>query len=146
MQTDPPAGVSASPIADNVMTWYITRFPPSTPQPLHPPPNPTTSPAGTSGNEIFVPLPSDPDKMGSFLIDLVCVCDIGTLSSSGLRTRRLKMAPFDWSCILRSNTRISRQESSSSVRCFIQTYTTRESCAWIYCKIGGVRHTMSPPY
>lgn len=22
MQTDPPAGVSASPIADNVMTWY----------------------------------------------------------------------------------------------------------------------------
>lgn len=26
MQTDPPAGVSASPIADNVMTWY--PFPP----------------------------------------------------------------------------------------------------------------------
>jgi hypothetical protein len=25
MQTDPPAGVSASPIADNVMTWYETR-------------------------------------------------------------------------------------------------------------------------
>ncbi len=25
MQTDPPAGVSASPIADNVMTWYATR-------------------------------------------------------------------------------------------------------------------------
>lgn len=25
MQTDPPAGVSASPIADNVMTWYISR-------------------------------------------------------------------------------------------------------------------------
>lgn len=24
MQTDPPAGVSASPIADNVMTWYDT--------------------------------------------------------------------------------------------------------------------------
>ena len=24
MQTDPPAGVSASPIADNVMTWYKT--------------------------------------------------------------------------------------------------------------------------
>lgn len=23
MQTDPPAGVSASPIADNVMTWYV---------------------------------------------------------------------------------------------------------------------------
>lgn len=22
MQTDPPAGVSASPISDNVMTWY----------------------------------------------------------------------------------------------------------------------------
>jgi ubiquitin-conjugating enzyme E2 A len=22
MQTDPPAGVSASPVADNVMTWY----------------------------------------------------------------------------------------------------------------------------
>lgn len=29
MQTDPPAGVSASPIADNVMTWYAlpTLFP-----------------------------------------------------------------------------------------------------------------------
>ena len=25
MQTDPPAGVSASPIADNVMTWYGTH-------------------------------------------------------------------------------------------------------------------------
>lgn len=24
MQTDPPAGVSASPIPDNVMTWYVT--------------------------------------------------------------------------------------------------------------------------
>jgi hypothetical protein len=24
MQTDPPAGVSASPIADNVMTWYVS--------------------------------------------------------------------------------------------------------------------------
>ena len=23
MQTDPPAGVSASPVADNVMTWYV---------------------------------------------------------------------------------------------------------------------------
>lgn len=23
MQTDPPAGVSASPIADNVMTWLV---------------------------------------------------------------------------------------------------------------------------
>lgn len=143
MQTDPPAGVSASPIADNVMTWYITRFPPSPPHPLSPP---TTSPAGTSGNEIFVPLSSDPDKIEGFLIDLVCVCDIGTPSSSGLRTRRLKMAHFDWSCILRSNTRISRRESSSSVRCFIQTYTTRASCAWIYCKIGGARHTMSLPY
>lgn len=28
MQTDPPAGVSASPIADNVMTWYPFPFPP----------------------------------------------------------------------------------------------------------------------
>jgi hypothetical protein len=27
MQTDPPAGVSASPIADNVMTWYASLFP-----------------------------------------------------------------------------------------------------------------------
>lgn len=26
MTTDPPAGVSASPIADNVMTWYILPF------------------------------------------------------------------------------------------------------------------------
>jgi ubiquitin-conjugating enzyme E2 A len=27
MQTDPPAGVSASPVADNVMTWFVyTRF------------------------------------------------------------------------------------------------------------------------
>lgn len=26
MQTDPPAGVSASPIADNVMTWYEPRY------------------------------------------------------------------------------------------------------------------------
>ena len=25
MQTDPPAGVSASPVADNVMTWYVTQ-------------------------------------------------------------------------------------------------------------------------
>lgn len=25
MQTDPPAGVSASPVADNVMTWYVGR-------------------------------------------------------------------------------------------------------------------------
>lgn len=24
MQTDPPAGVSASPVPDNVMTWYVT--------------------------------------------------------------------------------------------------------------------------
>lgn len=24
MQTDPPAGVSASPVADNVMTWYVS--------------------------------------------------------------------------------------------------------------------------
>lgn len=24
MQTDPPAGVSASPVADNVMTWYAS--------------------------------------------------------------------------------------------------------------------------
>lgn len=33
MQTDPPAGVSASPIADNVMTWYFypSLSPPSTP-------------------------------------------------------------------------------------------------------------------
>lgn len=23
MQTDPPAGVSASPVSDNVMTWYV---------------------------------------------------------------------------------------------------------------------------
>jgi len=27
MQTDPPAGVSASPIADNVMTWYVGLVP-----------------------------------------------------------------------------------------------------------------------
>ena len=27
MQTDPPAGVSASPIADNVMTWYALISP-----------------------------------------------------------------------------------------------------------------------
>jgi ubiquitin-conjugating enzyme E2 A len=27
MQTDPPAGVSASPVADNVMTWYVTTPP-----------------------------------------------------------------------------------------------------------------------
>jgi hypothetical protein len=27
MQTDPPAGVSASPIADNVMTWYASPHP-----------------------------------------------------------------------------------------------------------------------
>ena len=27
MQTDPPAGVSASPIADNVMTWYSLQNP-----------------------------------------------------------------------------------------------------------------------
>lgn len=27
MQTDPPAGVSASPIADNVMTWYASDHP-----------------------------------------------------------------------------------------------------------------------
>lgn len=26
MQTDPPAGVSASPIADNVMTWYASLY------------------------------------------------------------------------------------------------------------------------
>ena len=26
MQTDPPAGVSASPIADNVMTWYASSM------------------------------------------------------------------------------------------------------------------------
>lgn len=26
MQTDPPAGVSASPISDNVMTWYVLFF------------------------------------------------------------------------------------------------------------------------
>ncbi len=25
MQTDPPAGVSASPVADNVMQWYVSR-------------------------------------------------------------------------------------------------------------------------
>jgi len=25
MQTDPPAGVSASPVADNVMTWYVKK-------------------------------------------------------------------------------------------------------------------------
>lgn len=24
MQTDPPAGVSACPVADNVMTWYVS--------------------------------------------------------------------------------------------------------------------------
>lgn len=29
MQTDPPAGVSASPIADNVMTWYVACSPES---------------------------------------------------------------------------------------------------------------------
>jgi hypothetical protein len=29
MQTDPPAGVSASPVADNVMTWYF--YPPPSP-------------------------------------------------------------------------------------------------------------------
>lgn len=28
MQTDPPAGVSASPIQDNVMTWYVLPRPP----------------------------------------------------------------------------------------------------------------------
>lgn len=27
MQTDPPAGVSASPVADNVMTWYAISLP-----------------------------------------------------------------------------------------------------------------------
>jgi len=30
MQTDPPAGVSASPIADNVMTWYGAPIHPRT--------------------------------------------------------------------------------------------------------------------
>ncbi|EXJ82849.1 ubiquitin-conjugating enzyme E2 2 [Capronia epimyces CBS 606.96] len=34
MQTDPPAGVSASPIADNVMTWYDDR--PESRVPTHP--------------------------------------------------------------------------------------------------------------
>jgi hypothetical protein len=29
MQTDPPAGVSASPIADNVMTWYDSPLTPA---------------------------------------------------------------------------------------------------------------------
>jgi hypothetical protein len=29
MQTDPPAGVSASPIADNVMTWYDSPLSPA---------------------------------------------------------------------------------------------------------------------
>ncbi|CAG8219697.1 unnamed protein product [Penicillium salamii] len=29
MQTDPPAGVSASPVADNVMTWYAISLPQS---------------------------------------------------------------------------------------------------------------------
>lgn len=31
MQTDPPAGVSASPISDNVMTWYAFSLPPHSP-------------------------------------------------------------------------------------------------------------------
>jgi len=30
MQTDPPAGVSASPVADNVMTWFVTSRSPLT--------------------------------------------------------------------------------------------------------------------
>lgn len=29
MQTDPPAGVSASPIQDNVMTWFVFTHPPA---------------------------------------------------------------------------------------------------------------------
>jgi hypothetical protein len=33
MQMDPPAGVSASPIADNVMTWYDSPHPPRTRHP-----------------------------------------------------------------------------------------------------------------
>jgi hypothetical protein len=33
MQMDPPAGVSASPIADNVMTWYDSPRPPRTRHP-----------------------------------------------------------------------------------------------------------------
>lgn len=32
MQTDPPAGVSASPVPDNVMTWYVD---PSSGRPGH---------------------------------------------------------------------------------------------------------------
>ena len=37
MQTDPPAGVSASPIADNVMTWYVELCwaPRDRPRPRH---------------------------------------------------------------------------------------------------------------
>lgn len=60
MQTDPPAGVSASPIADNVMTWYITRFPFHTSR--HPPP-------GTSGNEVSVALPPYTKKKEGFFFD-----------------------------------------------------------------------------
>lgn len=58
MQTDPPAGVSASPIQDNVMTWYLYPSPP------------ILSPADPTRNAVIIGPADTPFEDGTFRLVL----------------------------------------------------------------------------
>ncbi|RMX81462.1 hypothetical protein D0869_06797 [Hortaea werneckii] len=68
MQTDPPAGVSASPIADNVMTWYAKHIHKAHLYLITHPPHANTQSPNTSKNRNAVIIgPSDtPFEDGTF--------------------------------------------------------------------------------
>lgn len=67
---------------------------------------------------------------------------IGMLSSSAQQTPLSKMALSAWSCTSKSNTRISRPESSSSARCSILTSTVPASSVWTSSRTDGAQRTM----
>lgn len=67
----------------------------------------------------------------------------GTQSSSGRRTRLSKTAHSDSSCTSKNSTQTNRRASSLLARCSIRMFIILESCAWIFCRIGGVLRMMS---
>jgi hypothetical protein len=134
MQTDPPAGVSASPIADNVMTWYGSPHPPHT---RHCPELSYNAQsylsivqARYSGNQDVLATPDTDSR-------------IGTQSSSAQQTPPSKMEPSASLCTLKRHTQTSHRASSSLARCSTPTYTGRGSCVWTSYRTDGRPRTMS---
>ncbi|RMX84600.1 hypothetical protein D0868_15457 [Hortaea werneckii] len=69
MQTDPPAGVSASPIADNVMTWYANTYTSNHTSTSAANPPPTTPPSLTllqNRNAVIIGPSDTPFEDGTF--------------------------------------------------------------------------------